>query len=162
MKSLVVYSSKSGNTRKLAEAAFAALPDGSSEIFPVSEAPDPAGYDLVVTAFWLMAGKPDPASSEFLASLGQTRLFLAATHGAAADSDHARAALQHAKETASSAEVVGTFNCQGEVSPGLLEKASKKEPPPPWLGDAPAAVGHPDESDLAALRKALLDSIVAG
>ena len=26
--------------------------------------------------------------------------------------------------------------------------AAKKDPQPPWLADAPAAVGHPDEKDV--------------
>jgi hypothetical protein len=159
MKSIVVYSSKSGNTRKLAEAAFEALPFADKEIYPVSEAPDPAGYDLVVAAFWLMAGTSDPASAEYLPRVKGGRLFLAATHGAAANSAHARAAMQKARELALPAEVVGSFNCQGEVAPGFLEKARQKQPPPPWIGDAAAAMGHPDESDLQTLKAVLLSSI---
>jgi hypothetical protein len=39
----------------------------------------------------------------------------------------------------------------GEVSPAHLEKARKKDPPPPWIDDAPAAVGHPDSGDIKLL-----------
>jgi flavodoxin len=65
MKSLVVYSSQSGHTKKLAEVAYDALPDGK-EITPVDEAPDPAGYDFVAVGFWLKGGSPDPKSVEYL------------------------------------------------------------------------------------------------
>ena len=65
MKSLVVYSSQSGNTKKLAEAVFEALPEGK-EITPVDGAPDPKGYDFVAVGFWLKGGDPDPKSLEYL------------------------------------------------------------------------------------------------
>jgi hypothetical protein len=109
--------------------------------------------------FWLMAGKPDPQSSDFLATVGRTKVFLMATHGAAADSEHARKAMEHAKSLAAPAQVAGTFNCQGEVSPAFLEKAAQKDPQPPWIGDAPAAAGHPDHSDIDRLAQALKSSL---
>jgi flavodoxin I len=132
---------------------------GEKTICHVSEAPDPGGFDLVVLGFWLMAGKPDPQSSDFLAAVGPTKLFLMATHGAAADSAHARKAMEHARSLAASAQIAGTFNCQGEVSPAFLEKAAQKDPQPPWIGDAPAAAGHPDHSDIDRLAQALKSSL---
>ena len=88
MKSLVVYSSQTGNTRKLAEAAFEAL-SGEKEILLVDDAPDPSEYDSIVVGFWLKGGKPDPKSAEYLGKVKQKALFLFATHGAAAESNHA-------------------------------------------------------------------------
>lgn len=154
MKTLIVFSSKTGNTQKLAEAVNNRI-CGEKTICSVGEAPDPAGFDLVVLGFWLMAGKPDPKSSEFLGKVGNTRLFLMATHGAAADSAHALKAMEHARSIAASAQIAGTFNCQGEVSPAFLEKAAQKDPQPPWIGDAPAAAGHPDNADINRLAVAL-------
>ncbi len=88
MKSLVVYSSQTGNTRKLAEAVFEML-SGDKALYPVDEAPDPSGYGFIAVGFWLMGGKPDPKSSEYLGKVGEKPLFLFATHGAGAGSDHA-------------------------------------------------------------------------
>ncbi len=45
MKSLIVYSSQSGNTQKLARAVYESL-TGPKEMYAVAEAPDPADYDL--------------------------------------------------------------------------------------------------------------------
>ena len=53
MKTLIVYSSKTGNTRKVAEAIHAVLPAGT-DIFPVSEAPEPDAYDFVVVGYWVV------------------------------------------------------------------------------------------------------------
>ena len=150
MKTLIVYSSKTGNTKKLAD-AVAQMIAGEKTLCPVSEAPDPAGYDLVALGFWLQAGKPDPKAAEYLAGIGDKKLFLFATHGAAADSAHARNAIEIAKSLAPSAQIAGTFNCPGEVSPAHLEKARKKDSPPQWIDDTPAAVGHPDSGDIKQL-----------
>jgi len=160
MKSLVVYSSQSGHTKKLAEVAYDALPDGK-EITPVDEAPDPAGYDFVAVGFWLKGGSPDPKSVEYLKKTTGANLFLFATHGAAVTSSHAAKAMKTAEELAKGAIITGTFNCQGEVNPGLLEKIKARPNPPEWIGDADTAKGHPDAEDLAALRKKIKQVIAA-
>ena len=74
MKSLVVYLSQTGNTRKLAEAVFEMLP-GDKALYPVDEAPDPSGYGFIAVGFWLMGGKPDPKASEYLGKIGEKPLF---------------------------------------------------------------------------------------
>lgn len=150
MKSLIVYSSQTGNTRKLAEAVKTAFP-GEKEMAPIEAAPPPEGYDLVAVGFWLQAGKPDPKAAAYLPNVRNVPLFLFATHGAASDSAHARNALAFARAMAPDAKIVGTFNCPGEVNPKVLEKIRAKTPPPPWIGDADAAVGHPNAQDLARL-----------
>ncbi len=154
MKTLVVYSSQSGNTKKLAEAVYEVLP-GEKEIHPVEEAPDPEGFDLVAVGFWFKAGNPDPKSAEYLRKVQGTRLFLFATHGAAPDSEHARKGMAAARALAEGADIVGTFNCQGAVKPGLLEKVKARPNPPEWIGDADSAAGHPDEGDFEALKNAV-------
>ncbi|MFH1985169.1 MAG: flavodoxin family protein [Pseudomonadota bacterium] len=154
MKTLVVYSSQTGNTKKLAETVADTL-NGEVSVCHISKAPAPDGFDLVALGFWLQGGKPDPKSTEYLAGIGTSRLFLFATHGAAADSAHAAGAMAQAKAMAPAAQILGTFNCPGAVNPAVLEKVRKKDPQPPWIGDAPAAVGHPDQADLARLKAAL-------
>ena len=62
MKSLVVYSSRTGNTRKIAEAVAEALP--GCHLHPVEEAPQPEGYDLVAVGYWVDKGMPDDAAKK--------------------------------------------------------------------------------------------------
>jgi flavodoxin I len=154
MKTLIVYSSQTGNTEKLAKTVKDLL-KGEKTFCPVAEAPDPRGFDLIALGFWLQAGKPDPNSATYLAKINRANLFLFATHGAAADSAHAHGAMEHARSLAPSARIVGTFSCQGEVNAAVLEKARAKEPQPPWIGDADTATGHPDRSDLERLTETL-------
>jgi flavodoxin len=158
MKALVTYSSQTGNTQKLAQTAYHYL-NCEKEIHPMATAPAPADFDFLVLGFWLQAGKPDPKSAEYLSRVGEKDLFLFATHGAAAGSDHARAAMEHAKSLAPAARIRGTFSCPGEVNPKVLEKARAKDPQPPWLKDAPQAVGRPNDEDLRALEIALKSAI---
>ena len=160
MKSLVVYSSQTGNTRKLAEAVFGAL-TGDKALYPVEEAPDPSGYGFIAVGFWFMGGKPDPKSSEYLGRVGKQPLFLFATHGAGAGSDHAIHGMALAKSLAPESDIRGTYNCQGEVNPNILEKASKKPEPPVWLSDAPDADGHPNDADIEALNYQLAELLAS-
>ena len=160
MKTLIVYSSQTGNTRKMAEAANEMFGE-TTELYPVHEAPDPDGYNLIVVCFWLQAGMPDPKSQAFLSTLDGINLFLVATHGAAPGSAHAMNAMTHAKKLSPSSTVLGMFNCQGEVNPKVLKKAREKDPQPPWIADAPAAAGHPDAQDVASLKKAIAATLPA-
>lgn len=159
MKSLVVYSSKTGNTKKMAETVQKALPEGTL-ISPIDEAPDPFDFDYVAVGFWLQGGKPDPKASGFLQQLkNHKRVFLFASHGADPSSDHCRNAMAQAGAMADGAVVCGTFNCYGEVNPNALEKIRAKPEPPPWAADADNAVGHPDDADLERLGRAAAEAV---
>ena len=56
MKACIVYSSCTGNTRKVAEA----LAETSGiACFAVRHAPNPDDYDLLALGFWVRKGLPD-------------------------------------------------------------------------------------------------------
>jgi flavodoxin len=158
MKSLIVYSSQSGNTQRLARTVYATLA-ADKAIYPVSEAPEPNGSDIIAVGFWLQVGQPDPQTQAYLKKIGSQKVFLFATHGAAVDSDHARQAMACARQFLPAADIIGQFNCQGEVNPKVLEKAARKQPPPAWLADAPRAAGHPDQNDLDRLQAVLSECL---
>ena len=71
MKSLVVYSSRTGNTRKIAEAVAEALP--GCHLHPVEEAPQPEGYDLVAVGYWVDKGMPDDAAKKYMERIKRAR-----------------------------------------------------------------------------------------
>lgn len=158
MKSLVIFSSQTGNTRKLAEVVFKNLPE-EKELCPVSNAPDPAGYDLIAVGFWLMSGKPDPETLKYLQRTGAKKLILFGTHGVPKGSPEAQAAMNYAKQLAPEAEVIGTYSCQGELSPQMLEMGSKTPNPPPWLKDPSVNKGHPDDTDINELKEVVAKAI---
>jgi flavodoxin I len=162
MKSLVVYASQSGNTKKLADAVYETLP-GDKQICPLADVPDSlAEFDFIAVGFWFQGGKPDMETSQFLPKLARKKIFLFATHGAAKGSPHAQQGMATAKEMAAGADVTGTFSCQGEVNPKVLETAAAKAQPPAWFPDGPSAKGHPDSNDVAELRQLLAGILSAG
>lgn len=58
MKTLVIYSSLTGNTKKVARAVAEVLPECT--MLPVEEAPSRVdGYDLVAVGYWVDKGMPD-------------------------------------------------------------------------------------------------------
>ncbi|MBN2039879.1 MAG: flavodoxin family protein [Spirochaetes bacterium] len=148
MKSLIVYSTQTGNTKKLADTVYEQI-KGEKEIRSVESAPDPAGYDFLAVGFWVKAGKPDPETMNYIPRITSgKKIFFFATHGASTDSDHVKEAIEYAKNLAPSADILGTFNCLGEVDPAFVKRMSEKEQQPVWLHNAPNAVGHPDSTDL--------------
>ncbi|MCG6930925.1 MAG: flavodoxin family protein [Desulfofustis sp.] len=154
MKSLIVYSSKSGNTKRLAKAVRDFLP-GEKVMKAVEENPGTDGFDFICVGFWFMGGKADDHSARFLKSLdGQQPLFLFATHGAAAESDHVISGMESAKKLVPHA-IIETFSCQGEVNAEFLAKARTMNPVPVWVGDAANAAGHPDAADIKRLHRIL-------
>ena len=66
MKSCIIYSSVTGNTRKVAEALAAA---SGAPCFPVREAPDPDDYDLLALGFWVRLGQADARTQGYMLSL---------------------------------------------------------------------------------------------
>jgi len=155
MKSLVVYSSQTGNTQKLAQAVYETL-SGEKEISSIADAPDPDGYDFIAIGFWLQAGKPDPRASEYFSKIiTNKRLFLFATHGAAPGSDHVKNAMTYARGLVSNADRIDTFSCLGEVNPGVLEKIKAKPEPPVWAANAGEAIGHPDDADIIEIKQVI-------
>lgn len=119
MKALIVYSSKTGNTRKLAYAVHLALDD--AELCRVELAPDPASYDLVYLGFWVEGGTADEKTRTYMKRLKGQKVALFATLGAYPDSRHATESLEAAANLLPDCEVVDRFICQGAIDPELIE-----------------------------------------
>ncbi len=83
---------------------------------------------------------PDPGEDDF----------------AAPDSEHARAAMEAAKQLVPAATIAGSCNCQGEVEPTKLERIRAQTPPPVWVADADASAGHPDQGERSHWRRDFL------
>lgn len=88
MKAAVVYSTLTGNTKKVAEAVLEGLGDGA-EIFDVNAAPDPSEYDLVAVGFWVDRGHPDAKAMEYMKKVTGKKVFSFFTLRAKTASAHA-------------------------------------------------------------------------
>lgn len=160
MECIVLYSSRTGNTRKIAEAVCSVLPAGTP-CLPVAEAPpDLSRYDCVFAGFWVDRGTADAQSKQLLARLDNPKTALFATLGAEPCSQHAADSLRNAAALRPCAEpLVNSFICQGKVDPQLIEQMKKMFPtghPHAVTSEREAlhqqAASHPDEADLAAAK----------
>ena len=88
MKFLIVYSSRTGNTRQVAEALYAAAPDGST-ISNVETAPAADDYDVIFVGYWMDRGTADEKSKAYLRTLTKKKVVLFETMGASPASEHA-------------------------------------------------------------------------
>ncbi len=128
MRTLVVYSSRTGNTKKVAQSIAAVLPE--CDLVPVEEAPvSVEKYDLVALGYWVDKGMPDGKAREWLAGVHHAHLAFFGTLGAWPDSDHARECMAKgeamALEPARGNTVHGSWLCQGRIDPKVLEMMAK-------------------------------------
>lgn len=156
MKTIVLYSTRTGNTKKIAEAIASAVP--GAPCVNVKDAPaDLGSYDLAFVGFWVDKGDADAEAKKVLQSLTNKYVGVFATLGAMPDSDHAKECLKKgAAHVPAGSEVVGSFICQGAVDPKLIEMMYKMFPAGHPHGRTPErealhkeAAKHPDEQDCA-------------
>ncbi len=155
MKTALIYSSLTGNTRKVAQAVMKVMPP-DTDMYPVASAPDPAPYELLALGFWVDRGGPDPEIADYMARLQNKTIILFGTLGAWPDSEHGRQVLSRAKDLLSSNHILGSFLCLGRIDPKLLEKMAhmaaggdKTHPmTPERAARIKEAEKHPDAQDL--------------
>ncbi|MDR2611364.1 MAG: flavodoxin family protein [Deltaproteobacteria bacterium] len=130
MKILVVYSTQTGNTKTIAEGLASGLGE-EAELFPVAEAPEPAGYDLVVPGFWVDKGRADKATLGYLERIRRQKTAFFFTLGAYPDSPRAEGVEKATREALEKGgnTVLGSFRCQGKVDPEARERTRRKLPP---------------------------------
>jgi len=152
MKHLVVYSSQTGNTAKVAQAIFEILPE-PKQIHPVATAPEPLEGDFIALGFWVDKGRPDAKTQAYMKKLSGATIGLFGTLGADPESTHAAECLQGAIASVSGNRVVGTFLCRGRIAPEVIEAmrrtAADVHPmTPERIARIKAAESHPDATDL--------------
>lgn len=164
MKTLVVYTSLTGNTKKVAEAVAAALP--GAELFPVKDAPDPAAYDFVAMGFWVDKGLPNKEAGEYMRRIAGKKVFTFFTLGASAASLHAKTCAEAAPKAYGEGTLqLGAYWCQGAIDPKLIEWMKKlpegnpHAPTPEAQKRWAEAAKHPDAADLGAAAKAAAEAL---
>lgn len=155
LKTLLVYSSRTGNTRKVAEAILEIMPP-ETQIFPIEEAPSTDGYDFIALGYWVDRGGPDKIAKEYMSKIKGTKIGLFGTLGAYPDSDHATKAMANAEALVEQDNVVlGHCICMGKVDPALTErfKSLPADHPhamtPERIARHIEAAKHPNDEDLA-------------
>ena len=154
----VIYSSLTGNTKRVAEAMAEAA---EADLFSVDEAPlDLSAYAVVALGYWLRRGAPDPKMLALLPRIEEIDVVLFQTHGTDPGSEHAVTAFARAGHAlGASCYILGTFACQGRLNPKIVERRTKEAAAAddPHAGKKAQerwqrAASHPDAEDLQKAR----------
>ena len=159
MKGLIVYSSLSGNTRKVAEAIAEVAEDG--ELISVKEFQPSmrVNFDLFYVGYWVDKGDCDAASLHMLEQLKDCKIILFGTLGAAECTDYYDRVKASVEAHAAHCHILGHFLCQGAVSEAVIERYRGMAAEHPedehrrqQLANHENGKSHPDEQDLANAR----------
>lgn len=166
MKTLLTYSSLTGNTKKVAEAIFEVMPEGT-DIYPVQEAPSPMDYDFIVVGFWADRTNADKKAQNYMAQIKGKKVALFGTLGASPDSKHALETMENAKKVVEGNEIVGDFMCRGKIDPKLTERLINLPAnhshgmTPERMSRHLEASKHPNEEDFARAKEVFLKMIAS-
>lgn len=154
----IVYSSKTGNTRLLAETIRDTLPAADCLYFG---APDDAALhaDRIYVGFWTDKGTCDADIAAFLARATTQEVFLFGTAGFGGAPEYFDKILSAARHNLpEGAAVCGSYMCQGKMPMAVRARYEQMEDSPRrqmMLDNFDAALSHPDEADLSRLRDAV-------
>jgi flavodoxin len=147
-KALVVYYTQTGNTLKVAESIYQALP-GEKQIGSLEEIQSLDAYDLVFIGFPIHNHNIPKKAQDLLKKVPKDKkIAFFSTHGALTGSRLSREALEHAAVLASKAQLLGTFSCRGRVPFSVLEALEQQPEHKAWAEMAASARNHPNATDL--------------
>ncbi len=163
MKTALIYSSKTGNTKKVGEAIFSVLPQGS-QIFAIEDAPKLDDFDFLVLGYWVDRGTADPKMKKYMEAIEGKKVAIFGTLGAYPDSDHAKDVIGNVRKLLAKNDIVGSFICQGKVDSALVERMNKipgHEMTPERKARLEEAAKHPNENDFANVKKTFCEILQA-
>lgn len=165
MSYAIVWSSETGNTEQLARSIREVAGDDCLYMGAPSDAALAA--DRVYVGFWTDKGTCDGEVAAFLSKLGEQEVFLFGTAGFGGSREYFDQIMGRVlKNVPASATVVGAFMCQGKMGPAvrkryeaMREGGAPAEQVDAMIANFDAALSHPDDDDLADLRRAVLATL---
>lgn len=164
-KYAILFSSKTGNTRLLADAIRAALPEEDCAFFgeaeSVAEIPE---VKTVYLGFWTDKGNADEAALNVLKNLRNKNVFLFGTAGFGVEDAYFQRVLNNVKASMDESNTLaGEFMCQGKMQQAVRDRYVKMKEQTDaapnldqMIDNFDRALSHPDEADLEHLRQEIL------
>lgn len=150
MRVLVAYMTSTGNTKKVAEAIYGEI-NVEKDIRPIKEVQDIDSYDLVFLGFPTHQFGPDKKTIGLIKNFCQNgkKVALFVTHAAPETEPEVPGWMAKFKEAASNANMVGFFDCQGQMSGAvkLVLRLSTDKKMRNWA-KIDGSQGQPDEARL--------------
>lgn len=155
MKSLVVYSSITGNTKKIAEIIYNEIPF-EKNMYKSNEEFDCNKYDLIIIGYWVDKGICDNSTREFIDNIHNKNILLFGTLGAEDTGDYYGSIKEKVEGIIDKDnKVLGHFLCQGKINEKLVERYKEmlKENPSnikikKQIERYKRASTHPDSKDM--------------
>lgn len=126
-KTILIYSSLTGNTKRVGEAIFEII-EGEKDIYSVEEVNSKMidKYDRVILGFWVDKGTADSRIRKLIGSIKNKELAFFGTLGAEPDSEHGKKAYNKVKLLCTKNNtLIGGFLCLGKVADKLVERMGK-------------------------------------
>lgn len=126
-KTVLIYSSLTGNTKKVGEAIFEIL-EGEKDIYSVEEFDIKTldRYDRVILGFWVDKGVADSRIRKLIGNIENKDVAFFGTLGAEPNSDHGKKVYNRVAELCNKKNrLIGGFLSLGKISEKLVEKMGK-------------------------------------
>lgn len=126
-KTLIAYSSLTGNTKLVAEKIFEIV-EGDKKLVSLNDIKDinTDEFNRIIVGFWVDKGIADKRTREFIKKLSGKEIAYFGTLGADPESEHGHTVNERVTKLCSEKnEFLGGFLCRGKISPKLVEKMGK-------------------------------------
>lgn len=127
MKTLVAYSTLTGNTKMVGEKIFEII-KGEKEIVSLNniDSVNLAEYNPIIVGYWVDKGTADSRTRKFIKKLQGKDVAYFGTLGADPLSDHGKKVQERVEKLCSeNNNFLGGFLCRGKIDPKLVEKMGK-------------------------------------
>ncbi len=162
----IIYSSKTGNTQKLAETIQNILPKDNCQYYGTVEKAPKNLSNLLYIGFWTEKGTASMEMIEFLKQLKNKKIFLFGTAGYGGSQNYFEGIIKNVKKNIDSSNtLIGTFMCQGKMPLSVKERYKKMQEQnnsslkiDQLIANFDKALSHPDATDLEELEEQILNS----
>ncbi len=160
MKTLIAFTSETGNTKKLAHEIFNTL-DGDKTLKDIKDVNNANDYDFIYIGFPIHSfGVPDIARNFIDSITTNHRVALFATHAMPTESPLNKKQIENCISTADHLQIQGIYTCVGELSESVAEQLLNSDDPQfQFFGKMRAkTIGHPNQEEITELRKFVLET----
>lgn len=162
----IIYSSRTGNTKKLAEAIYNVLPQNSCDYYGEVDKIEDELSEVLYIGFWTEKGDADLQTIELLKQLKNKKIFLFGTAGYGESEKYFKNIINNVKRNIDSSNIIiGTFMCQGKMPVSVLERYKRMKEQKSFMfnidnliANFDKALSHPNENDIKKLEKTILNN----
>lgn len=155
MKYAIVFNSRTGNTKKLADTIAAIMPKEDCIYYgqPCKVALE---AEIIFVGFWTEQGQCDSGTEAFLKFITNQKIFIFGTAGFGSNPNYLKKVLkQSIALLPKTANLIGEFICQGEMPAlvrtkyeDMLKNPLTKKKGEMFIENFDMAIGHPNLNDL--------------